>query len=194
MSNTLTNLIPTIYEGLDVVSRELSGLCKAVSLFPSASRVAKDQVITYPVVPAYSAADIVPAATGPAPADSTIGNGSLTIDKVRGVTFHWSGEEQLSLKEGYNPILRDQIAQNLRTLVGEMETDIATLYSRASRAAGVAGTVPFASSLSEAADVRQLLADNGAPLEQLQLIVNTAAGTKLRSLAQLTDSNRAGGG
>ncbi len=193
MPNTLTGLIPTIYEGLDVVSRELSGLCRAVSLFPSAERAAKDQTITYPVVPAYTAADITPAATGPDPSATTVGTGSMSIGKSRSVTFYWEGDEQLSLDGDYDRVFTDQVTQAMRTLVNEMEADLAALYDDMSRATGTAGTTPFASNLSEAADVRQILADNGAPLEDLQLVIDTTAGTKLRSLAQLTDANRAGG-
>lgn len=193
MANSLTSLIPTIYEGLDVVSRELTGLVPSVSLFPGAERVALNQTVTYPVVPVYTPADIVPAATGPDPSDSSIGNDTLTINKSRGVIFHWSGEEQLGLKDGYNPIFRDQVSQSMRALVNEMESDLAALHTKASRAIGTAGTTPFASTLADTSALRKVLSDNGAPLNDLQLVLNTTAGEALRNLSQLNKANEAGG-
>ncbi len=182
MANTLTNLIPLLHRAADVVSRELTGMIPAVTLNATADMAAKDQTIYYPVSPAYSAADIAAAATGPDPSDSTIGNGSMSIGKSRSVTFHWSGEDQKSLGSLYETILQDQFAQAMRTLSNEVETDLCALYYLASRAYGTAGTAPFgtAGDYTDASNVRKILVDNGSPTSDLQLVVNTAAGSNLR--------------
>ena len=193
MANTLTGLIPTIYEAKDVVLRELTGFIPAVTMDASGEQAAKDQNITYPVVPAASAGNITPAATGPDPADQTQGYASMTISKSRSVTFHWNGEEQKALGGMYNKILLDQFAQAMRTLVNEVEADLAALYIYASRAYGTAGTAPFGTNLDEAAQILKILLDNGAPASDLQLVLNTTAGAKLRTLAQLNKANEAGG-
>ena len=192
MANTLTGLIPTIYEAADVVCRELTGFIPAVTLDASAEAAAVGQTISYPVVGSDTAADIAAAATGPDPADTTVGYGSMTINKARGVTFYWTGEDIKSLGVNYFGILRDQFAQAMRTLTNEVENDLSALYVSSSRAYGTAGTTPFASDLSDPANVRKILADNGAPLGDLQLIIDTAAGAKLRTLGQLTKANEAG--
>ncbi|GAP11749.1 P22 coat protein - gene protein 5 [Bellilinea caldifistulae] len=192
MGNTLTNLIPTIYAAADIVMRELTGFIPAVTLDASGEQVAKDQALRYPIVPANAASDIVPAATGPDPSAVTIGSDFMTISKVRSVTFFWEAEEQKSLGGLYDIILRDQFAQAMRTLTNEVETDLAALYVAASRAHGTAGTTPFASDLSDAANLLKILKDNGAPTNDLQLVINTTAGAKLRTLTQLTKANEAG--
>jgi hypothetical protein len=193
MANTLTGLIPTIYAALDIVLREMTGFVPSVMRDFNGEQAAKGQTISWPVVPAQSAADIAPAATGPDPSDQTIAPDTMTISKARSATFHWNGEEQKSLGSLYDQILVNQFAEAMRTLVNEVETDIAALYVNASRAYGTAGTTPFGSDLSELAYVLKILKDNGAPISDLQCVINTAAGANLRTLAQLTKANEAGG-
>ena len=197
MANTLTNLIPTIYEAMDVVSRELVGFIPAVSIDASANRAAVGQTIRSHVAPAAAAEDITPATTAPDTGDQTIGSVTLSISKSRAVPFRWTGEEELSVGgsgPGVDNIRRDQIAQALRTLTNEVEVDLGdAAYQAASRAYGVAGTTPFASDLGDSANVMKILKDNGAPMAgDLHLVLDTTAGVALRSLAQLTRANEAG--
>lgn len=193
MGNTLTGLVPTIYTAMDVVLRELTGFIPAVTWDASGEQAAKDQTISWPVTPVASADNITPATTGPTPGAQTIGPGTMSISKARSVPFGWTGEEQKSVRGIYNRILVDQFAQAMRTLINEVETDLAALYIYASRAYGSAGVTPFASDLSDPAQVRKILADNGAPMGDLQMVIDTTAGAKLRTLAQLTKANEAGG-
>lgn len=196
MSNTLTNLYPTLYSALDVVSRELVGAIPAVLRSMKAERAALNQTIRIPVAPAQAAGDITPAATGPDPASQTIGSVTLSITKARKSDFYWEGEEELGLRSGddpiFDPLLRDQFAQAMRDLTNEAELDLAGLYAKASRATGVPGTTPFVTNLGESADALKVLKDNGAPTGDLHMVVDTGAGAQLRTLGQLTKANEAG--
>lgn len=194
MPNTLTDLIPTLYEALDVVSRELSGFIPAVSRDSGAERAAVGQSVDYPVVGAMAADDIAAGATGPDPAGQTITTGTLTISRSRGVAFPWSGEEQRGVAHsGQLPtVLQQQFQQAMRTLVNEVERDIAGEYVHASRAFGEAGATPFASDLEAAAQIRKILDDNGAPPEDRGIVIDTTAGLNLRKMTQLTKANEAG--
>jgi hypothetical protein len=101
MSNTITNLIPTAYRALDVVSRELSGLVSAVNINAAAETIAKGQTIYSPVVPAGEAiADITPAMTVTAAADRTIGTKSLVVDNYKVTGFNWTAEEEFGINTG----------------------------------------------------------------------------------------------
>jgi hypothetical protein len=196
MANSLTNLIPDAFAALDVVSRELVGFIPAVARDPSADRVAVNQTVRVPQTPANAAGkDATPAMAFPAAADQTIGNKGLTITKQRAFPFSWTGEEQYAVDRGpgFLTIQQDQIAQALRAAVNEMEADIAAAaYKGASRAYGTAGTTPFASDLSDTANIRKILDDNGAPASGRSLVINTVAGVKVRTLTQLTKLNEAG--
>lgn len=189
MANTLTAVIPSIYEGLDMVSREQVGFIAACYKNSTAERAGKDQTISYPIVGTMAAADVTPAATSSSGTDRTITAGSMTISKVRKVTFNWTGEEQRSLSNGDRPqlnnILANQFAQAFRTLANEIEADLwAAAYKGSSRGYGTAGTTPFATAgdLSDFAGVRQILDNNGAPQSDLHLVVGSAAMAKLRGV------------
>ena len=86
MANTLTGLIPSMYNALDVVSRELTGMIPAVTLDATHTRAAVGQQVVSPVTPAAAATDITPNVTPPNDGDQTIGNTVMTITKALGCT------------------------------------------------------------------------------------------------------------
>ena len=182
MGATLTNLIPTLYSNLDVVSRELVGMIPAVTLDATASRAAVNQSVRSFVAPAASAGDITAGVTPPNDGDQTIGNMEILITKARRVPIRWTGEEERSSGPSAAAIQGAQIQQAIRTLCNEIEADLADAYKVASRAAGAASTTPFgtAGDYTAASLTRKILVDNGSPVSDLQLVLDTAAGANLR--------------
>ncbi len=185
MANTLTSLVPDLYESLDIVSRELAGFIPSVTMDATAERAALNQAIRIPITPAAPAENVTPGQLPPDDGDQTIGNIPFTITKSRMVPFRWTGEEQKGINtgHGYANLRRDQITQAMRTLVNEIEVDLGNLAYLSSRATGTAGTTPFATNLSDTAQVRKILSDNGAPLSDLQCVIDTTAGANIRTLA-----------
>lgn len=196
MPNTLTNLIPDTYAALDVVSRELVGFIPSVARDAATDRAALNQNVRAHQTRANSAGtDITPAMSIPAAADQTVDNVVVQITKSRAFPFSWTGEEQYAVDQGPGilTVKQDQIAQAIRAAVNEIENDLADAGAAAgSRAYGTAGTTPFGSNLADSAQVGKILSDNGAPLSGRSLIIDTAAGASLRTLAQLTKANEAG--
>jgi hypothetical protein len=193
-ANTLTNLVPDLYSALDVVSREMVGFIPSVTRDSTVDRAALNQNIRSFVAPAATSSSISPGVTPPDDGDQTIGNVLLQITKAKRVPFRWNGEQTLGMNNGgpgAAQIRVNQIAQAMRTLCNEMEADLGNLYVSASRAYGTAATDPFASTLQDTAGARQILTDNGAPMSDLQLIINPSAGAKMRTLTQLTKANEA---
>lgn len=195
MANTLTNLIPVMYKGMDIARRELVGLIPAVDIDTAAAAAAVNQTIRTPIIPVATTGNITPGQNPPDDGDQTIGYLDMAITKSKYSAIRWSGEELL----GYNSngqgemTLARQFAESVRALTNEVEADLAALFINASRAHGTAGTAPFASDLSDPANVLKILLDNGAPqIGDKQMIINTTAGAKLRSLATLNKANEAG--
>lgn len=187
MPNTLTGLIPTLYEAMNVVSREMVGFIPAVTRNASAERGAVGQTVRVPVAAVAATQDVTPAVTAPNAGDATIGFTDIAITKSRAVPIRWTGEEQRAMGTGdtaqISNILRDQFAEAMRALVNEMEVDIANVAKvNASRATGTAGTTPFATAgnMDDLALLRQILEDNGAPITDLQFVGNSLTWANLR--------------
>jgi hypothetical protein len=181
---TLTGLVPDIYAAMDVVAREQIGFIPAVSRDASAVRAAVGENVRSPVVGPMQAEDLTVtnvAASAPA---QTINYVDMQITKARSVPFGITGEETKGLQNAgtLGQINRDRIAQALRTLSNEVESDLAALHIKASRAVGTAGTTPFgtAADLSDFANSATILEDNGAPKSDWHMVLGSAAIAKIR--------------
>ena len=182
---TLTSLIPTIYNAMDIVSREQTGFIRAVGRDSGAERAAKGETIMSPVVGAMAAEELN---VGAYPADTpaqTIGNVSMTISKTRSVPFGITGEETRGLQNAgtLGQVNRDRITQALRTLSNEIEADLAALHIAASRAHGGTATgTPFntAADLSDFANCKRVLEENGAPASDQHMVLDSASVGRLR--------------
>ena len=197
MPNVLTNLASDIYKAADIVGRELVGFIPSVTVNAGSQQAAVGQTVRSHFTRASTAVNIEPSMTIPQGTDQTVDTKTLTLTKQRGVQIPWEGEEIRFANggAGYSSIYGDQLAQAMRTLVNEMETDIANeAYRNASRAVGTAGTAPFGSNFDILADARQILADNGMPVGdgRLSMVMNSLAGARLRKLSSLYKVNESG--
>lgn len=185
MANTLTNLLPDMYEALDVVSRELTGFIPAVSRSSEVARAAMGQKVRVPVTGLASGGNNTPGTTVPDNGDEIIDNVEVEISKSQYRSVRWNGEETKGLSNAgtFSSITADRFYQAMRSLVNEVEADLwAEAYKNASRAYGTAGTTPFATGgdLSDFAGVLRILEENGAPTNDLQLALGHAAVGNLR--------------
>lgn len=181
MANTLTGLIPTLYNAMNVVSNEKSGFIDAVSRDATAQEAAANQTVRSPVVPAMAAATITPGNIASSGADQTIDYVDISINKQRKVSFNLTGEEERSLGSSNTTIAQQRFAQAYRTLRNEIETDLAATYISASRAYGTAGTTPFGTGddLTDLSEILRILNDNGAPGSDRHVVLGSAAVAKL---------------
>lgn len=185
MANTLTDLVPDMYEALDVISRELTGFIPAVNRSSNVDRAALNQQVLVPVTRAESSADNTPGVTAPNTGDNTVDNVAVTISKSKHVPVRFNGEETKGLMNAgtFSSIRADRLYQGMRTLVNEIEADLwGEAYTAASRAYGTAGTTPFgtAADMTDFAGVLRILEENGATTTDLQLALGHAAIGNLR--------------
>lgn len=194
MANVLTDLAADIYVAADVVSRELTGFIPSVTINANGSeRVAIGDVVRSHFTRAATSGNRNVGMTVSEGTDQTVDNKTIAITKDKSVEIPWTGEDirHVNNGSGFETIYGDQLAQAMRTLANEMETDLATAaYLGASRAVGTAGTTPFGSAgnFTDAANCLRVLKDNGAPVGTgPSLVLDTLAGANLIGLQSRYD-------
>lgn len=197
MPNTLTGLIPVIYDAFDTTNRELVGFIPSVSRNSSAERAAVGQTVTWPLNPNPTVFNVTPAMTIPEPTDMTVNNTTMTITKSKGYEFGVIGEEQRSLSGsgvGWAALQAGAIANAIRFLTNEMEADLAgEAMINASRSTGTAGTLPFGSNdTTDLAQAELILNDNGTPMGSRSMVLNNATAAKFKTLNNIIRASESG--
>ena len=199
MANVLTDLAADIYQAADTVGRELVGVIPSATINSNATQVAaQGETIRAAFTREVSVDTVTPAMTIPEGTDQTVDNKTMTMSSTASVKIPWTGEDIKFVNNGagFDTIYGDQIKQAMRAITNQIETEVALdIADRASRAVGTAGTTPFSSNFDDVAEIRQVLVDNGMPSNDRQatIVMNSAAGTLLRNLAQLQKGNESGG-
>jgi hypothetical protein len=181
---------------LQLVSRELVGFIPATSRNMTADQAAVNQIIRVPITPETGTQDITP---GKAPVNggTDFGYIDMTITKNKiAAPITWDGDEQISAGGQLNQMMINQYAQAMRALVNEVETDVcqeAVIGAlSAGNVVGVAGTTPFATNITDLAQVKKLQDDLGTPKADRHFVINTATGMALRGLQMLTSAAHSG--
>jgi hypothetical protein len=197
MANTLTSLTPTLFAAAAEVAAEATGVLDAIDLRINPNAAYGDSV-TVPIAPVATSTTYTPAMTTTAGTDKIAS--SITISATaNGISsFHLTGEDALSLSNGGpNDNKREWIKQLTAQAMRVLRNDAAAaallaIKKGASRATGTAGTTPFATDLSALTAARRILRDNGAPMADLQCIVNSAAYVNLTNLGIIQQASMAG--
>lgn len=193
--NVLTALAPTLYSAAQTVSAEPFGVVDAISATFDDKGVALGDSVKVPVAPTRAGENFTPAATADTGAAATADSIAVTITKSRKVSWALSGEQLRSLENGGNDMewARQLAEQGMRTLRNEAEADAAlAIKYGASRAYGTAGQTPFAADLTALTNIRKILKDNGAPLADLQFVMDTSAELNLSNLGIIQQAYQAG--
>ena len=195
MANTFTAIAPVLYSVAQEVSNEPSGVLQAINMDFDSKGVAYGDSVKVPVAPMATASTYTPAMTTTAGTDATATAVSVSLTANDMVSWNLTGEQIRSLDNGPQSAewARQMIGQGMRALRNNAEAAAAVAIKQgASRAYGTAGTTPFASDLSALTNARKILQDNGAPLVDLQMVVDTAASLNLRNLGVIQNAYQAG--
>jgi len=188
--NTLTAVLPALYSAANIIPRKMTGLIGSCDRTFDDKQAAMQDTITVPVMTASANADYTPAmqtTIGSATVPTTV---TMTMDFSRQNTFVMSAEEQRSLDNGGDlakEFLRQKTEAAIGAAIDEIEAYLIVKAKQgASRATGTAGTTPFATTITEIADVRKILIDNGMTQDP-SLVLTSAAATNLRKLVTINN-------
>ncbi len=195
MGNVFTALMPVLFSAAQEISCEPFGIISAISSNFDDKQVAKGDVVKVPLASGGVPEDFVPANVPPQGDSDTAGEVDVQITASKKRSWHLTGEQRRSLENAGTDKewLRQKVMQEMRALRNAAEADCGlAIVEGASRAFGVAGTTPFASSLDDLIGVRKVLKDNGAPMADLQFVCDTAAEANLLKLATIQQAYAAG--
>lgn len=195
MSNIFTALQPTLFSAAQEVSNEPFGVISAITSNFDDKGVAVGDLVTVPVAPIRAVKSFTPSMAMPTGDDATASGVQVQITNTDYVDWNMTGEQIQSLNNAGSDKdwVRQMIAQGMRALRNRAEVAAcAAIKVGASRAVGTAGTNPFATDINIIADVRKVLFDNGAPMADLQLCIDSSAGTSARKLGIVQQAYQAG--
>lgn len=195
---TLSSFAENMFRARDTVAREAVGFIPSVILNSEPDGVSINGVVNSlrTAQPTLNTS-VTPAMTIPSADDQTVATDTMSIGQVANVKIPLRGEDVRKLQNvgSYQQVIDDMFAQAFRVIVNTIESHCGTVAKQgSSRAAGTAGTTPFASTINVINSVRQILKDNGAPTEDggLSLVIDTTAGTNMRNLTNLYKANESG--
>lgn len=195
MANTLTTIAPVLYAAAQEVAAEPFGVVDAINANFDNKGVAKGDKVKVPVAPVAALDDFSPAAAAGTGTDKIADAVEVEITASKKTSWNLTGEQMRSLANAGNDNewARQLVAQGMRALRNQAEADCAAAIKvRSGLAIGTAGTTPFGSDIDVIADVRKVLRDNGAPMSDLQLAVNTSSYLNLLKLGIVQQAMVAG--
>jgi hypothetical protein len=187
MANAFSAILAVATDAAQIVSQEPTGFIDAIDFRPDLVGATLNTTVNIGVVSVPTKNAWTPSIKTSV-VDSTETNVALTLSQAFEYQFHVTGEQLQGFMLGNftaDKYVKTKIAQGMRQCRNDIETYLAVLAKQgASRAAGIAGTTPFASNMDVTATIRRFLEENGAPLNSgdVSLVINPAAGENARKL------------
>lgn len=192
--NSLDRLIPFLHLGAQQVGRELVGAIPAVTMDMTAASAAYNQEVRVPITP-KATPRVVEIGTKPDVSGVNFGDVVVKMDKMYAVQFKWDGEEERGLGAATAGVKNNQMMQAFRSLANQIEADLVkeAVNGATGGNVGVAGTTPFGQNdMRDFAALVKVFNDNGSPMYDRQLILNTTAAAALRNKPNLFKANEGG--
>jgi hypothetical protein len=196
VSNIFTALAPVLFSAAQEVGAESTGALDGITMNFDDKRVAKDDSLKVPIASGGTPVDFVPGNVTPQGDSDEASEVDVKITASKKRSWHLTGEQRRSLENAGTDKewIRLKLMQEMRSLRNLCEADCVTaIVEGASRAAGTAGTTPFASNLDSLITMRKILKSNGSPHVDAQFVGSSSAEENILKLSAIQQAYAAGG-
>jgi hypothetical protein len=195
MANTLTNIIPTILARGLMALRSRTVLPRLVNRDYETEAREQGDTVTIPVPTAVTTAAVTSAEVPSAPANTTPGKVSLTLDNWRKSTpFHLSDKDfqNIIANESFIP---GQLSAAIEALASYVNTQIFALYTGVYGYAGTAGVTPFDETtpvVDVATEAMTVLNTQKCPQDNRRAVLDWIAHGKAAALPAFSNADKKG--
>lgn len=184
MSNTITEVTDSIFSQSMDALRNATTLPRLVRTDWKNEVAKKGQTISIPLPPTLTVGDVSPSATPLATEDVERTTVDITLNYWRRVSLHLTDKEAGEMADGSR---NGDLTSVAEALASDVNAKILALYKEVYGYAGVAGTTPFATDLSELIDAQKVLFDQKCPLGNRFAILSGAAQVNALNLRAIQD-------
>lgn len=195
MSNIFTAIAPILFSAAQEVAAENTGALDSITMNFDDKRVAKGDLLKVPIASGGTPVDFVPGNVTPQGDSDEASEVDVMITASKKRSWHLTGEQRRSLENAGadKEWIRLKLMQEMRSLRNYCESDcVSAIAEGASRAAGTAGTTPFASNLDSLITMRKILKSNGSPHVDAQFVCDSLAEENILKLSAVQQAYAAG--
>lgn len=189
MSNTITYVVPQLLAQGLMALRQQAIMPRLVNRSYDTMAAQPGNVINVPVPSAISARTVTPAVTVATNQDFSPTSVALTLDFWREASFQLSDSDIKSVMDGVIPM---QASEAIKALANAVDSYILGKYVGVYGAVGTAGTTPFASAITVAAQARTKLNAMLAPPDSRFAVLNPDAEGNLLTLSNIIQFDQRG--
>lgn len=179
MANTFTDIIDKIFARGLMALRQNSVMPRLVNSDWGTEVAQEGDTIDVPIPSAVTVDDVTPGPVPPAGGDSAPTKVQISLNRWRKSDMHVTDKEAREIAMGAR---ETQLSEHLKALANDVDLYILGLYAGTGISvpgvygfAGVAGTTPFASDLTEAIEADRLLNEQLAPIEPRRMVLSPSA-------------------
>ncbi len=187
MANTLTSVMPKILAQGLLALRQNAIMPQLVNRGYELAAAGKGSTVDVPIPSAVTAQDVTPGATPPSTADSSPTSVSVPLDQWKEAPFYLTDKDLLEADRGVIPM---QASEAIKALSNTVDSYIFTQMKAGTYGyAGVAGTTPFQTDLSEFLAARRILKNQLCPTDNLRVVMDALAEEKALNLRAIQDAS-----
>ncbi len=186
MANTLTEVIPQLLAQGLLALREQAIMPRLVNRAYDALAGEKGSTIDVPIPSAIVVQNVSAGATPPSTSDVSPTSVAIALSNWKEAPFYMTDKDYLEAMRGFIPT---QASEAVKAIGNQIDNDLLALYVQVYGFAGIAGTAPFQSGLSEYLDARKVLADQLAPMDPRYTVLDPTAEANALGLRAFQDAS-----